>query len=92
MHKVGKGYLVARDCCCPNSPILTHLDRFNIFGPAVVKGIGNIMMMMSNFSSPLPLTGPGELFHTYFAIGAKHGWGLTQNEKHFLLNVLLMGT
>lgn len=41
---------------------------------------------------PLLITGPGELFYSRFAIGSKHGWGLSQNEKHILLNILLMGT
>lgn len=91
LHKVAKGYLTARDCCCPKSPVLTHIDKFNIFGPTVVKGIGCIMMLMSHFASPLPLTSPGDLFHTCFGSGSKCSRGLSQNEKYILLNVLLMG-
>lgn len=49
------------------------------------------MMMMSHLSSPLPLTSPGELFHSCFGVGSKHEQGLTQNEKSILLNVLLIG-
>lgn len=85
-----KGYLTARDRC-PKSPVITNIDKFSIFGPAVVKGIDSIMMLMSNFSSPLSLTGPGELFYTCFAIGSKYSRGLSQHEKYMLLNALLMG-
>lgn len=90
-HKVGKGYFVARNCCCPKAPVLSHQDKFNIFGPAVAKAIVSDMTIMLNFSSPLPLTGPGELFHSSFGIGSQHGWGLSQYEKYVLLNVLFMG-